>query len=198
MHRDPLPGDRPGAPQAAGRDGYGYGHTRTAAAFSKRLFAANAIARILFLVDRLTLAKQTEDAFAEHLPDYPAYVLKPGRRFQDEKRITITTLQSMVSVYRDYSAGYFDLVITDECHCSIYGKWSGVLKHFDGVQFGLTAAPCVASQEVLDKLPDEEDAAFVKDTLRVFDLDRPTFSYGLRDAINDGSYSVLRFTALSR
>ena len=90
----------------------GTGKTRTAAAFIKRLFEANAITRVLFLVDRIPLAKQTEDAFAEHLPDYPAYVLRAGRRFQDEKRITITTLQSMVNIYREYSAGYFDLVIS--------------------------------------------------------------------------------------
>ena len=77
----------------------GTGKTRMAAAFIKRLFEANAITRVLFLVDRIPLAKQTEDAFAEHLPDYPAYVLRAGRRFQDEKRITITTLQSMVNIY---------------------------------------------------------------------------------------------------
>jgi type I restriction enzyme, R subunit len=108
----------------------GTGKTRTAAALIKRLFQANAVTRVLFLVDRITLAKQTEDVFAEQLRDYPAYVLKPGRRFQDEKRITITTLQSMVSIYRSYSAGYFDLVITDECHRSIYGKWSGGAEAF--------------------------------------------------------------------
>jgi type I restriction enzyme R subunit len=90
----------------------GTGKTRTAAAFIKRLFEANAVTRVLFLVDRIPLAKQTEDAFAEHLTDYPAYVLRAGRRFEDEKRITITTLQSMVNIYSDYSAGYFDLVIT--------------------------------------------------------------------------------------
>ena len=66
----------------------GTGKTRTAAALIKRLFEANAITRVLFLVDRIPLAKQTEDAFAEHLPDFPAYVLRAGRRFQDEKRIT--------------------------------------------------------------------------------------------------------------
>ena len=82
----------------------GTGKTRTSAAFIKRLFEANAITRVLFLVDRIPLAKQTEDAFAEHLPDYPAYVLRAGRRFQDEKRITITTLQSMINLYADYSS----------------------------------------------------------------------------------------------
>ena len=166
----------------------GTGKTRTAAALIKRLFEANAITRVLFLVDRIPLAKQTEDAFAEHLPDYPAYVLRAGRRFQDEKRITITTLQSMINVYGDYSSGYFDLIISDECHRSIYGKWSGVLKYFDGVQIGLTATPCVANQEDLDAAghADEEDKLFVRDTLRFFEVEKPTFSYKLKDAIRDG------------
>jgi type I restriction enzyme, R subunit len=51
----------------------GTGKTRTAAALIKRLFDANWITRALFLVDRTTLAKQTEDAFAEHVPTLPAY-----------------------------------------------------------------------------------------------------------------------------
>lgn len=162
----------------------GTGKTRTAAALIKRLFEANAITRVLFLVDRIPLAKQTEDAFAEHLPDYPAYVLRAGRRFQDEKRITITTLQSMVNLYGEYSSGYFDLIVSDECHRSIYGKWSGVLKYFDGVQIGLTATPCVANLDEVEG--DEEDKLFVRDTLRFFEVDKPTFSYKLKDAIRDG------------
>jgi len=162
----------------------GTGKTRTAAALIKRLFEANAITRVLFLVDRIPLAKQTEDAFAEHLTDYPAYVLRAGRRFQDEKLITITTLQSMVNIYGEYSSGYFDLVISDECHRSIYGKWSGVLKHFDGVQIGLTATACVANLEDLNA--DEEDRLFVRDTLRFFEVDKPTYSYKLKDAIAEG------------
>jgi type I restriction enzyme R subunit len=167
----------------------GTGKTRTAAALIKRLFEANAITRVLFLVDRIPLAKQTEDAFTEHLKDYPAYVLRAGRRFQDEKLITITTLQSMVNIYRDYSAGYFDLVISDECHRSIYGKWSGVLKHFDGIQIGLTATPCIADPHAPhdpQDLGDDEDKLFIRDTLRFFEVDRPTFSYKMKDAIRDG------------
>lgn len=164
----------------------GTGKTRTAAALIKRLFEANLVTRVLFLVDRITLAKQTEDAFAEHLPEYPAYVLRSGRPFDDAKRITITTLQSMVNTYADYSAGYFDLVISDECHRSIYGKWSGILKHFDGVQVGLTATPCIVDPATLDNLPDEEDKLFVRDTLRFFEVDRPTYSYGLKQAIAEG------------
>ena len=162
----------------------GTGKTRTAAAFFKRLFEANAITRVLFLVDRIPLAKQTEDAFAEHLPDYPAYVLRAGRRFQDEKRITITTLQSMVNLYAEYSSGYFDLVISDECHRSIYGQWSGVLRHFDGVQVGLTATPCVADPDSGGG-GDDEDRAFVRDTLRFLEVEAPTFSYKLKTEDRD-------------
>ena len=158
----------------------GTGKTRTSAALIKRLFEANAITRVLFLVDRIPLAIQTEDTFAEHLPDYPSYVLRSGRRFQDEKRITITTLQSMVNIYGEYSAGYFDLIISDECHRSIYGKWSGVLKHFDGIQIGLTATPCVSDTG------NEDDKLFVRDTMRFFEVDKPTFSYKMKDAIKDG------------
>lgn len=163
----------------------GTGKTRTAAALICRLFEAGIVTRVLFLVDRITLAKQTEDAFAQYLPTIPAYVLRAGRRFQDEKRITITTLQGMVNTYAEYSAGYFDLIISDECHRSIYGKWSGVLKHFDGIQLGLTATSCFASAETLADL-DDEDTAFVRDTLRFFELDRPTYRYTLKQAIQEG------------
>lgn len=160
----------------------GTGKTRTAAALIKRLFMANAITRVLFLVDRIPLARQTEHAFAEHLSDYPCYVLRAGRRFQDEKQITITTLQSMVNIYGGYSAGYFDLIISDECHRSIYGQWSGVLKHFDGLQIGLTATPCVSNEDS----GDEDDNLFVRDTMRFFEVNQPTFTYKLKDAIREG------------
>ena len=132
----------------------GTGKTRTAAAFVKRLFEAGIVTRVLFLVDRIALAGQAEDAFGDHLRDYPCHVLRPGRGFDWTKRITIATLQTMITEYRGLSSGYFDLVITDECHRSIYGKWSGVLRHFDGIQLGLTATPCTAEA---DTLPDPED-----------------------------------------
>ena len=161
----------------------GTGKTRTAAAFIKRLFEAGVVTRVLFLVDRIALARQAEDAFTDHLRDYPCHVLRPGRGFDRAKLITIATLQTMIADYRDLSPGYFDLVITDECHRSIYGKWSGVLRHFDGIQLGLTATPCTSDA---DALPDPEDGLFVRDTLRFFELAEPTFRYTLRRAIKEG------------
>jgi transposase, IS5 family len=57
---------------------------------------ANWTTRALFVVDRNTLAIQAEDTFAEHLPQLPSYrVTRTGRRFQDEKRVTIVTLQTL-------------------------------------------------------------------------------------------------------
>lgn len=161
----------------------GTGKTRTAAALIKRLFEAGQVSRVLFLVDRITLAKQAEDAFAEYLPEFPAYVLRAGRRFQDEKRITVSTLQTFIGEYHKLPSSYFQLVIVDECHRSIYGKWSGTLRHFDALMVGLTATPCVAAP---GELRDLEDGAFVRDTLRFFEVDQPTFRYGIKQAIQEG------------
>ncbi len=161
----------------------GTGKTRTAAAFIKRLFEAGIVTRVLFLVDRIALARQAEDAFTDHLRDYPCHVLRPGRGFDRAKLITIATLQTMIAEYPGLSPGYFDLVITDECHRSIYGKWSGVLRHFDSIQLGLTATPCTADS---DALTDPEDGLYVRDTLRFFELAEPTFRYTLRRAIEEG------------
>ena len=129
--------------------------------------------------DRRGSHATAEDAFTDHLRDYPCHVLRSGRGFDQAKRVTIATLQTMIAEYRDLSPGYFDLVITDECHRSIYGKWSGVLRHFDGIQLGLTATPCTVDA---DNLPDPEDGRFVRDTLRFFGLEAPTFRYTLREA----------------
>lgn len=161
----------------------GTGKTRTAAALIKRLFEAGAITRVLFLVDRIALAIQAEEAFTDHLREYPCYILRPQRSFDHAKLVTIATLQTMISEYPNLSSGYFDLVITDECHRSIYGKWSGVLRHFDGLQLGLTATPCTID---VDNLPDPEDGLFVRDTLRFFELDQPTYRYTLQQAIQEG------------
>ena len=97
----------------------GTAKTRTAAALVKRLFEAGIVTRVLFLVDRIALAGKAEDAFTDHLRDYPCHVLRPGRGGDRAKRITVATLQTMIAEYRELSLGYFDLVITDECHRSI-------------------------------------------------------------------------------
>lgn len=124
LHRRPVPRDRPWSPQAARRDGHRHRQDAHCSGLHQACSKPTASPRCSFWWTA-TLAIQTIDALTEHLPDYPAYIQRSGQRFQDHKRITVTTLQSMVNIYRDYSPGYFDLIISDECHRSIYGKWSG-------------------------------------------------------------------------
>src|SRR5690606_38028748 len=71
----------------------------------------------------------------------------------------------------------------DECHRSIYGKWRRALDHFDGIKIGLTATPCV-----MRDAPEleEDDRAAIRDTLRFFEVDKPTYSYTMAEAIADG------------
>jgi type I restriction enzyme R subunit len=49
------------------------------------------------------------------------------------------------AVELDYNAAIppetFDLIVVDECHRSIYGKWRAVLEYFDAHLVGLTATP---------------------------------------------------------
>lgn len=47
----------------------------------------------------------------------------------------------MMSRYRSFTSGYFDIVVTDEAHRSIYGAWRPALDHFDAFHIGLTATP---------------------------------------------------------
>ena len=64
----------------------GTGKTRTAVAFVKRLFEAGVITRVLFLVDRIALAAQAEDAFTGPSRLHPCHVLRPGRRTKGLKQ----------------------------------------------------------------------------------------------------------------
>ena len=148
LHRDPVPGDSPRPAKAPGRDGHRHrqdAHGRGVHQAAVRGQCHHAACCSWLTASRSPSRRRTRSP-SICLTIRPT-CCRAGRRFQDEKRITITTLQSMINIYRDYSSGYFDLVISDECHRSIYGKWSGVLEHFDGVQIGLTATPCVANRD---------------------------------------------------
>jgi type I restriction enzyme, R subunit len=161
----------------------GTGKTRIGAALMKRLMEASHVTRVLFLVDRIALAKQTDEAFQDVMRGYSSYVFKQGN-FKPEKQICVTTLQSMINEYHKISSGYFDLIVIDECHRSIYGEWRVILDHFDGIKVGLTATPCMANP---DSITDEDQMRFVRDTLRFFEVSEPTYRYTLKDAIRDGN-----------
>ena len=42
---------------------------------------------------------------------------------------------------------FFDVVVVDECHRSIYSLWRQVLEYFDASLIGLTATPAMNTVE---------------------------------------------------
>ena len=145
----------------------------------KRLLKAMRAERILFLVDREQLAKQAIGAVQDILNHHSSYWLKPGV-IRQEKEITVALLQTMMGRYDEYTSGYFDVVIADECHRSIYGAWQAVLNHFDAVQIGLTATP----------------AAYIeRNTYQFYQSPegKPDFSYPIREAFKSGHLAPYKF-----
>lgn len=118
----------------------GTGKTDCIMLYLKRLFQAGWGERVLILVDRDQLAKQALEAVQDVLTDYSSYWLRSGMQRQ-EQQITVALLQTMIGRCHEYTAGYFDVVVMDESHRSIYGAWQTALTHFDAIHVGLTATP---------------------------------------------------------
>jgi type I restriction enzyme R subunit len=158
----------------------GSGKTYTAVSFLYRLIRFAGVKRVLFLVDRGNLGRQTKQAFQQYAaPD-------DGRKFTElynvqhltsntldpVSKVCITTIQRLYSMLRGEPAfdasleepsGFdtalpagpagevaynpripietFDVIVTDECHRSIYHLWRQVLEYFDAYIIGLTATP---------------------------------------------------------
>jgi len=145
----------------------GTGKTDVVCLYIKRLIQAGRAERVLFLVDREQLAKQALEAVQDILNEYSSYWLRPGM-VRQEQQITVCLLQTMISRYTEFTSGYFDVVIADECHRSIYGAWQTALTHFDALHIGLTATPSVY-------------------------IERNTFQfYQCRDGQPDFTYPILR------
>jgi type I restriction enzyme R subunit len=155
----------------------GSGKTRTVIGLCDVLMRANWVKRVLFLADRNALVTQALNAFKKHLPASSPVNLVSER---DEKgRVYVCTYQTMMGLIdemksgqRRFGPGYFDLVVIDEAHRSVYKKFGAIFEYFDSFLVGLTATP-----------KDEID----RNTYGLFDLENgvPTDEYSLDDAIND-------------
>jgi type I restriction enzyme R subunit len=157
----------------------GTGKTDLICLYLKRLIQAGRAERILFLVDREQLAKQALGTVQDLLSAYSSYWLRPGMQRQ-ERQITVALLQTMISRYEDYTSGYYDVVVADECHRSIYGAWQVGLTHFDALHVGLTATP----------------AAYIeRNTFEFYQCKdgQPDFSYPIKKAFEDGYLVPYRF-----
>ena len=160
----------------------GSGKTYLACLASYRLLNYTSTKRILFLVDRNNLARQTETEFSlfdrteNQMRMGDLYTINRLKKETDIKSdIVISTIQKLFAVLtgQDIQEGnedaedeiakndeekdnnevvelgddlklppdYFQLIIVDECHRSIYNVWSQVLSYFDAFIVGLTATP---------------------------------------------------------
>ena len=157
----------------------GTGKTDLICLHFKRLIEAGRAERILFLVDREQLAKQALEAIQDILDQYSSYWLRPGM-IRQERQITVSLLQTMVGHYTEFSSGYFDIVVADECHRSIYGAWQTALTHFDALHIGLTATP---------------SAYIERNTFDFYQCnkDTPDFAYPIKRAFDEGYLIPYRF-----
>ncbi|MGO8929688.1 MAG: DEAD/DEAH box helicase family protein [Limisphaerales bacterium] len=157
----------------------GTGKTDVICLHSKRMFKAGRAERLLFLVDREQLAQQAIGALQDLCPEYSSYWLKAGMAIQ-HKQITVCLLQTMIGRYKEFTSGYFDIVIADECHRSIYGAWQAALTHFDAFHIGLTATP----------------AAYIdRNTYQFYQCKtgQPDFAHSIVTAIQEGHLVPYRF-----
>lgn len=150
----------------------GTGKTRTAMSIINGLVQANWVKRVLFLVDRDELRKQADGAFKKHLDSLSRVFVNAETRGDKNKKVYIATYPAMQKAYQLYTTGFFDLIIADESHRSIYNVYGEIFKYFDAFQIGLTATP-------VDHIS--------RNTFKMFNTDDryPTFSYELGDAISE-------------
>ncbi len=150
----------------------GTGKTRVAVALADVLSRANWGQRILFLCDRLELRKQAKNAFGDFMPGAPLTYVTANTAEDRNKRIYLATYPAMMKIFQTFDTGFFDLIIADESHRSIYNRYRDLFKWFDCLQVGLTATP-------VDKIH--------RNTFKLFDCKdkHPTAYYPLEQAIED-------------
>lgn len=117
----------------------GTGKTRTTIALVDTLLRSRRIQRVLFLADRRELVRQAMSEFKNHLPNESVARIESGET--SGARIQFSTYPSMMHVYSRLSVGYYDLIVADESHRSIYQRYKAIFDHFDAIQLGLTATP---------------------------------------------------------
>lgn len=152
----------------------GTGKTRTTMGLIDVFMRADQARRVLFVADRDALVEQAkEDGFEKFLPQEPCARLHswddPNTRTQ---RLYAVTIQTLSNIFEQFSPAFFDLIVFDEVHRSIYNKFNEVLEYFDARQVGLTATP----------------ANYInRDTFLAFDCTdgKPTYLYTYEQAVDD-------------
>lgn len=175
----------------------GTGKTLLCAALIRRFLVTRNAERVLFIVDRIELAKQTMEDFNVVLAEYKPVIYKTARRSGEllGSSVVVATIQSLMTDRRyrkEFTPFYFDLVINDEAHRSIYGDAREAVQFFQATRIGLTATPKAYLKNVnLNQLAAEDPKALearqLRDTYHYFGCEpgQPTFRYDIIDAVKD-------------
>lgn len=133
--------------------------------------------KILYLADRNILVDDPKDKTFEVFGD-ARHKIDSGN-ISKGRDIYFAIYQTMINVYRNYPADFFDVVIVDECHRGSArddSLWREILAYFaPACQVGMTATP----------LRDE-----TRDTYHYFG--QPVYTYSLRQGIADGFLAPYR------
>jgi type I restriction enzyme R subunit len=154
----------------------GTGKTRTCIAMVDALMRAGHAEKVLFLVDRIALREQALGAFKEHLPNEPRWPNVGEKLLAKDRRIYVATYPTMLNIIRDesrhLSPHFFDFIVVDESHRSIYNTYGEVLDYFKTITLGLTATPT----DIIDH-----------NTFQLFHCEDglPTFAYTFEEAVNN-------------
>jgi len=154
----------------------GTGKTRTCIAMVDALMRAGHAEKVLFLVDRIALREQALAAFKEHLPHEPRWPNVGEKLIAKDRRIYVSTYPTMLNIIRDesqqLSPHFFDFIVVDDSHRSIYNTYGEVLSYFKTITLGLTATPT----DIIDH-----------NTFQLFHCEDglPTFAYTFEEAVNN-------------
>jgi type I restriction enzyme R subunit len=119
----------------------GTGKTRTTMGLIDVFMRADQARKMLFVADRDPLVEQAlDDGFRKYLPNEPRTRLRSWN-IDTGNRLYVVTLQTLSNIFEQFSPAFFDLLVFDEVHRSIFNRYSEVLKYFDGRMIGLTATP---------------------------------------------------------
>lgn len=164
----------------------GTGKTYTAFQIIHRLWKSGARKRILFLADRNALIDQTKRGDFKHFKDKMTVV--KHRMIDKSYEVYLALYQGLTGVdidaniYKQFSPGFFDLIVIDECHrgsAKEDSAWREILKYFhNATHIGLTATP-KETKEV-------SNSEYFGD---------PIYTYSLKQGIDDGflaPYRVVR------
>lgn len=175
----------------------GTGKTGLAAALIRKFLETHQAQNVLFLVDRINLATQTKGAFEPILGDLSSIATFWGSSRNNiiGANVVVATIQSMIKKGNEYfSPGYFDLIIHDEAHRSIYSAQARAAtdRFYGATKVGLTATPKDFLKNIDENKLNLNDPRVMekrlqKDTYKFFGCDdgKASFRYTIQDGIND-------------